>query len=169
MGIQGISNSMPVYNNVAIQRAQTDPADVQQRAAETVQEKLVSVPANILLAQFPKVSFGGKYNYSGEYMPQHYNEDGSPQPAIETYKCGLSKAIRDFIKKEDYLSAIEAEIELASICKAQEKELDTSILEEGIRLLYKDLSLYERDKAREMIREYDYNMAESIDDIIRYY
>ena len=152
MGIQGISNSMPVYNNVAIQRAQTDPADVQQRAAETVQEKLVSVPANILLAQFPKVSFGGKYNYSGEYMPQHYNEDGSPQPAIETYKCGLSKAIRDFIKKEDYLSAIEAEIELASICKAQEKELVVPTLEE-----FMDADPYQ------------YFWLETYDQVVRYY
>lgn len=167
MIVQGISNSMPVYNKAAVRNVQTAPIDEQQKNTESAQDKPVSVPANILLAQLPKVSFGGRYNYGSDDLSPYDDYDGPQPPLIEIRKYRISKAVQDYIKEEDYLSAIKGKLELASICRDQGKECDTFILEESIRRLYKDLPIYQREEAKDAIRAYNYDMAEYIDEDIK--
>ena len=169
MGVQGISNLMPVYNKAVIQRNQTVPTDEQQQTTETSQEKPISVRANILLAQFPKVSFGSRYNYGSDDLSPYYDYEGPQPPEIEIKKYRISKAVDDFIADEDYLSAIKGKIQLASICKEQGKDSDAYILEESIRKLYKDLPRYQKNEAKDVIRVYNHDMAEYIDEDIKRY
>ncbi len=174
MSVQRISNLLSAYNVSVMQRGQTVSANdgetyTNKQAIASSPQKPVSVPANIALAQFSKVNFGGRYNYGRDDLSAYYEYDGPKPPQIEIKKYQISKEVDKFIEEEDYLSAIKGKIQLASICKEQGKDSDAYILEESVRRLYKDLPFYQKSEAKEVISDYNFDMAAYIDEDIKRY
>lgn len=174
MSIQSISSSLPLHNITVMQQNQTVPENdntdkTKKQQYISFQKNIVSVPANIALAQFSKVNFGSRYSYGDDDLSPYYEYDGPQPPQIEIEKYRISKAVDNFIKEEDYLSAIKGKIQLASICKNQGKDSDSYILEESVRRLYKDLPFYQRNEAKAVIRNYNHDMAAYIDEDIKRY
>ena len=77
----------------------------------TLNTTLSLVPASVVLAQRPNVSFGKPYGDPYSYYT------GIIDCNIEMEKWNLSKEVERFIENKDYLSAIKAKLELAGICK----------------------------------------------------
>jgi len=119
-----------------------------------------------MLSQMPNVSFKG-YNYKKDNLSAYDNYSGPTPPAIEQKKYRISVQVQEDIENENYLAAIKGKIELAKICKSQGKESDAYILEESVRDLYSDLPKYQRNSAKSIIRSYNRDMADYIDDDIR--
>lgn len=172
MVLQNVSGLAIVSNFKGVQPKAAPAEAKEDKKPDTVkspQDKAISVPANILLAQMPNVSFGGRYNYGRDDLSAYDDYEGPQPPQIEIEKYKISKAVDESIENEDYLSAIKGKVKLAFICKKQGKESDSYILEESIRRLYKDLPRYQREEAKNVIRDYNYDMAQYIDEDIKRY
>ena len=139
-------------------------------ATNVLSEQLPAVSSLSALSQLPNVSFTAKKrNYGRDNFDPYYSYRGPQPPEIEMQKFNLSERIQQDIDDEDYLSAIKGKIILAKVCKSQDKEEDAFMLEESIRRLYKDLPKYQKQDAKDAIKEYNADMAKQIDkDIERY-
>ena len=123
-----------------------------------------NVSGSVALAQMPNVSFKSRhYNYGKDDFDAYDNYEGPQPPQIEIEKYHKSLAVQKHIDEENYLAAIQGKIELARICRKQGNERDAYMLENSIRDLYKDLPKYQRDQAKMIIGEYNYDMAKYID------
>ena len=173
MSVLSISNLLPVNSFASVQLSksvsESGAAKGGEQSSKTSENKSFSVPAGIVLAQFSKVNFCGNYNYGSDDLSAYDDYCGPQPPQIEIEKYRISKAVDKYIEEENYLSAIKGKIKLASICKSQGKENDAFILEESIRRLYKDLPRYQRNEAKDIIRSYNHDMAEYIDEDIKRY
>ena len=132
-------------------------------------DSLPSLPTLSALSQMPNVNFGSRYNYGDDDLSPYSNYIGPQPPEIEIRKYNISKKVEADIRNEDYLSAIKGKLELAKICRLQDKEDDAYNLEESIRRLYKDLPKYQRPDAKEQIASYNEDMAYYIDEDIKRY
>jgi hypothetical protein len=120
------------------------------------------IDGNVFFAQMPNVSFG-RYSYGQDDLAPYNEYEGPQPPDIEIDKFALTKQVKKDIEEENYLSAIEGKIEIAKICKEQGKDSDAYLLEESIRKLYKELPKYQRAEAKEVISDYNSDMAKYID------
>ena len=134
-----------------------------------VMDKSPSLPTMFALSQMPNVNFGSRYNYGNDDLSAYEDYVGAQPPEIEIRKYNISKKVDADIKNEDYLSAIKGKLELAKICRLQDKDDDAYNLEESIRRLYKDLPKYQRADAKEEIANYNEDMAYYIDEDIKRY
>jgi hypothetical protein len=124
--------------------------------------KLKSIDGKMFFAQMPNVSFG-RYSYGKDDLEPYDLYKGPQPPDIEIDKFALSRQVENDIENENYLSAIEGKVEIAKICREQGKEKDAYLLEESIRKLYKELPKYQREEAREVLSDYNFDMAKYID------
>lgn len=117
-----------------------------------------------------------KYIYpDGVLTPYKEAVKNNPRNITDTevQKYNLSMAAFECIQEKDYLGAIKYKLENARICHEQGKEDDAFeddafILENGIRAIYKyGLTEEQKDKAKEEITKYNYDMALYIDKDIK--
>ena len=81
----------------------------------------------------------------------------------------LTSIAEEAQNKREYLKVINYKLELAKICQSQDKKGDAFTLEEGIRKTYVMLSSADKEEAKEMISQYNSDMARYIDqDVSRY-
>ena len=124
---------------------------------------LSSYPTMLYVSQLPKHNFSSSKNPIKEDLSEYDKYNGDIIPDIEIKKYDISKDVQRHIENEDFLSAIKGKLELAQICKAQQKENDAFYLEESIRILYDSLPKYQKNEAKDAIRKYNYDMALYID------
>ncbi len=123
---------------------------------------LNQIPTINFLAQLPNVHFGDKFQYSQDDLSA-YEELQTEEPSeMEQYKYTLSKKANGYKWENRPFSALVAKLQLASICKSQNKERDAFLLEEGVKELFRALPREYFDAAYDLIEDYNPEMAQSL-------
>lgn len=138
-----------------------------QAANQSPLKELSSIPTSKVLSQMGNVSFTSHYNYGqDDFSPWSdwvRNNPGANPPMEEVAKYRASRQAQEYIDNEDYLSAIRVKLNIARRCYGH----DAFLLEESVRRLYRDLPKYQKAEAREMIADYNSDMAKYIEEDIK--
>ena len=169
MSIQAINSLTPTSYKTIISKADKETSQTVGLLSQNQAAKAVS--GATFLAQMPYNTprFNEHYTYSGDDLGAYEYYTGPTPPEIEIRKYNLSKAIEMNINLEDYISAISGKISLAEICHSQGKERDAYMLECSIRDLYACLNDKDKAVAKNLIREYNKDMAKYIELVTNYY
>lgn len=102
-------------------------------------------------------------NYQTDSLQAYEEYNGDTIPLIEQKKYQITLKVQKAQSELNFLEVIKYKIQLAQICQEQNKSKDAYMLEEGIRSAYAMLSDFEKNQAKSIIADYNYDMARYID------
>jgi len=119
-----------------------------------------------------RILYGSGYGHT-EYSQEQFQRDwfanhqtrsslSSIDPALQ-YRREHSANASQLIREREYLEALKEKLLVAGNCRMNGEPSNTFLLEESVRGLYTKLSPREKIEARNVIREYNPDMATYID------